>query len=347
MKKMYSLLIFATITLLTCLSCTKGETKSPFEFLPPKEPGVAAQVGDSKITDADLVKGIESDLYEVESKIYEMKFQRLKEILRDRVIQQDAKGKGMTSDQFLEKYVYKNITDKDVEAFIVDRKLPKDQITAEIKERIKSLIQAENNQKAADQWLDEQLQKTKVSVFFKKPERPVFQVEVGKAPLKGKLPAPVVLIEFSDFQCPHCAHGHEVIAELEKKYKDKLTIVFKNFPLPFHTQAKGAAMAGLCANDQSSDLFWKLHDYMFTHQANLAPEELIKQAKSLGLDEAKFQDCIKSNKFEAAVNQDLAQGQNIGVKSTPTFFVNGKLLMGAQPVEAFAEIIDEELAKIK
>ena len=126
---------------------------------------------------------------------------------------------------------------------------------------------------------------------------------------------------------------------------EEIKVAFKNFPLPFHNQAKGAAAAGLCANDQGTDKFWKMHDAMFENQTKLGKDGLAELAKKIGLDMKAYSTCVNQKKHMAAVEMDIAYGKKVGVKSTPTFYVNGKLINGAQPVEVFSELIDEELAR--
>lgn len=136
-----------------------------------------------------------------------------------------------------------------------------------------------------------------------------------------------------------------MLKKIKEKYGNKVKVAFKNFPLPFHNHAEMAAVASLCANDQSSNHFWKMHDAMFANQESLDPDGLKKTAAKIGLKAETFEKCLSENKFLDQVKADIEGGKKIGVKSTPTFFVNGQLISGAQPIEVFAEIIDEELSK--
>jgi len=328
-------------------ACTKSESKSPFVFKTTTQAGNAAKIDDLNITDAELIKGIESDIYEEESKIFDMKMQRVKEILKDRLIALDTRAKGMTKEEFLQKHIYKKVEEKEIEDFIKERGLPKEQITPDIKERIRTLLQTEKDQKTADAWINSVMDKKVVEIYFKKPERPKFKVDIGSAPLKGVSSAPISIVEFSDLQCPHCAKGHELVGKLIEKYKDKVSVAFKNFPLPFHTQAKAAAIATLCVHEQSNDAYWKLVDILFKNQNKLEITDIAAHVNKLGIDNGKYSDCVKGNKFEAKVDADLEQGKILGVKSTPTLFINGKIILGAQPIEVVSEIIDEDLAALK
>jgi protein-disulfide isomerase len=125
-------------------------------------------------------------------------------------------------------------------------------------------------------------------------------------------------------------------------YAGKVRLVFRNFPLPFHSKAPKAAEAGLCANEQGK--FWEMHDQMFGNQQALSPDDLKASAKKLGLDSAKFDSCLDSSKYAAQVKKDAEAGKEAGVSGTPAFFINGRMISGAQPFEKFKEIIDQELA---
>ena len=329
-------------------SCNrKVESKGNFIFKPAPSKDVVASVAGEKILESEFLKGIENDLYEAEMKVYDIKFARLQAMLLEKFMAKDPSKKNLSNDEFLTQIIAKSVkvTEADIEKFIKDRQIPKEQVNPEIKDRIKQFIEMESKKGAVEKWLAEQTKKNPVEVYLVKPARPVFEVNVADAPFKGGSDAKVTIVEYSDFQCPFCSKAAALVGEIEKKYGKKVKVAFKNFPLPFHTQARIAAEAALCANEQNVKHFWKMHDAMFADQAKLDKDNLILTAKKVGLKEADFKTCLESGKFKAKIDEDIAQGQKIGIKSTPTFFVNGKLVAGAQPIEVFSEIIDEELAK--
>lgn len=336
---------FLTAVLVACQK--EAVSKANFIFKPAPNAETVAKIGDEVIVASEFEKGIESDLYDAEMKVYEIKFARLQAMLLEKFMNQDPQKKGLTNDQYLDQFIAKNIkiTDQDVEKFIKDRQIPKEQLTPEIKARINEYLVMEGKKTAVDKWIMEKTKDHPVEIYLKKPALPFFDVKAGNAPFKGGKDAKVTIVEFSDFQCPFCSKGAQLVTELSKKYGDKIKIAFKNYPLPFHTQAKLAAEAGLCANEQSTVLFWKMHDIMFADQTKLDKESLIASAKKIGAKEADFKTCLESGKFKGQVESDLNEGQAIGVKSTPTFYVNGKLITGARPIEMFTEVIDEELVK--
>jgi protein-disulfide isomerase len=181
------------------------------------------------------------------------------------------------------------------------------------------------------------------------PEAPAAKVftdiDIKNAPFRGASNAPVTLIAFSDFQCPFCSRAVPALKELEAKYGNKLKIVFKNQPLGMHPNARPAANAALAANEQGK--FWEYHDKLFANQGSLDRSSLEKYAQELNLDMGKFKSALDSNKFDAQVNADMTEGNRVGADGTPTFYVNGRQLVGAMPASAFAQLIDEELKKKK
>ena len=172
---------------------------------------------------------------------------------------------------------------------------------------------------------------------------PAKKVEIGSAPTRGPKNAPIKVVLFSDFQCPFCGRVEPSITELEKAYPGKVSVTWKNFPLSFHNNAKPAAEAALAANEQGK--FWQMHDILFKNQQALSAADLEKYAQEIGLNLPKFKAAVDSHKFAAAVEADMKQGSDLGVSGTPAAFVNGQLVSGAQPVEAFKKIVDAELAK--
>jgi protein-disulfide isomerase len=172
---------------------------------------------------------------------------------------------------------------------------------------------------------------------------PVKDVDPGNSPSRGPKNAPLTVVLFSDFQCPFCGRVEPSLTELEKAYPGKVRVVWKNFPLSFHNNAKPAAEAAMAANEQGK--FWEMHAKLFANQQNLDAASLEKYAKEIGLDIAKFKAATDSHKFAPQIEADTKQGSSLGVQGTPASFLNGHFINGAQPFDAFKKIADEELAK--
>ena len=164
-------------------------------------------------------------------------------------------------------------------------------------------------------------------------------------PVLGNPNAKVVIYEHSDFQCPYCARGKEVVHQIAQAYGDKVAIVFRHLPLEFHPNAKPAAIASICAQEQGK--FWEYHDKLFDNQKELSSDNYIKWAKELSLDEAKFKTCLSSPEAQKKLEKSAQLSEQVGANSTPTFFVGtkkeGKKVAGAQPFPEFKKMIDEAM----
>jgi protein-disulfide isomerase len=166
-------------------------------------------------------------------------------------------------------------------------------------------------------------------------------IKVGDAPVMGPASAKVTVVAFSDFQCPFCSRAVPTLHQIEQDYKGKIRVAFKNMPLPFHDKAHLAAEAALAANEQGK--FWEMHDKLFANQQALDRPNLEKYAEELGLNMAKFKAALDTGKFKDRVDREAKEGNAVGATGTPTFFINGHILVGAQPVDAFKSAIDAEL----
>jgi protein-disulfide isomerase len=166
-------------------------------------------------------------------------------------------------------------------------------------------------------------------------------IKLGDAPVKGPAGAKVTVVAFSDFQCPFCSRAVPVMKQIEDEYKGKVKIAFKQLPLPFHDKAHLAAEAALAANEQGK--FWQMHDKLFANQQALDRPNLEKYAEELGLNMTKFKAALDSGKFKDKVDSDAKEGAAVGATGTPTFFINGTKVVGAQPFDAFKTVIDTEL----
>lgn len=182
-------------------------------------------------------------------------------------------------------------------------------------------------------------QQAALEAQFKNPVK----VDVGNSPSKGPKDAPITIVEFSDFECPFCARGANTVEDVLKAYPDKVRVVFKNLPLPFHKRAEPAAKAALAAGKQGK--FWEMHDKLFKNQRGLTDTYINKCAEELKLDLEKFKADMKSDEIDKQIKDDKAQASKIGISGTPGFSVNGVLVKGAYPVDHFKMIIDRWLEK--
>ncbi len=176
------------------------------------------------------------------------------------------------------------------------------------------------------------------------------KISLEDVPVKGADDAKVTIVEYSDFQCPFCKRGTDIIPQILEEYDGKVKIAYKQLPLAIHNWAREAAIASVCANKQGNDKFWELHDLLFENQANLtaenAKEEINGFAKQIGLNADEFNKCMDSSEAAERVQNEAAEARSIGVSSTPTFVVNGMIIPGANP-EGLKSAIDVALSEEK
>lgn len=174
----------------------------------------------------------------------------------------------------------------------------------------------------------------------------LYAVPVLGSPIRGPAVAWVTLIEIADFQCDHCARVQPIVAELRRTYDRDLRIVYKHFPLSNHAHAMTAARASECARDQGR--FWRLHDYIYSHQDQLgtvAIGDLVKRAGGISL--SKWRACMEAGGVDDRIADDKEEALALGIVGAPTFLINGRLLTGVQPLAEFERVIDEELERAK
>jgi protein-disulfide isomerase len=171
-----------------------------------------------------------------------------------------------------------------------------------------------------------------------------YDVPTGDNPILGPADAPITIIEFSDYQCPYCRKWDlEAWPQIQAAYPGKIRLVYRDFPLySIHPESEAAAIAAWCAGDQQK--YWEFHDLLFSDQLPLGQDSYVKYAAQVKLNVDQFTECITAQKFKDNVSSNYSYASNLGVNSTPTFFVNGIPMVGAQPYEAFKDLIDKELA---
>ncbi len=329
-------------------ACTQS-AKAKINFVHKDAPkqGLVAKIGNEEITEEALIGDDKLDFFDLKKREYELKMNRLEKLLVDKLVGSEAKKANMSLDDFINKKVVGGdikISDAKFKKFVADKHIPETQLNPQIKERITAYLQTGEKQELINQYLAKLTKSNPVEVYFNKP-RMMVNVEAGNAPLFGKKDATVTIVEFSDFQCPFCSRAADTVNQVKKKYGNKIKLAFKQFPLPMHSNAKPAAEASMCINEQNTDKFWSYHDLLFKNQDKLDQANLAKYAKEVGADTKKFEECVKSKKYAEYVQKDSEYGEKLGVKSTPTFFINGQLLSGAVPLENFSEVIDEELGE--
>jgi protein-disulfide isomerase len=313
----------------------------------------AARVGDRVITAKEIDDRWQTldpaGHAEAAQKQYEGKRSAVDAIVAEMLIAQAAKAKNLSPEAYEEaemKTRTKPVGESDVVTFYqANINQMQGRSLETMAPAIRRYLQDQQSE-AARASLIADLRKTgpEVRLLF---DAPRHTIEVtADDPSIGSSSAPVTLVEFSDFQCPFCQRVAPTLKQVKEKYGDKVRIVWKDFPLTqIHPQAFKAGEAAHCAADQGK--FWEYHDRLFANQQSLQPNDLKKHAADLGLDAGAFGTCLDSSKYGERVRDGVAEGSRLGVNSTPTIYINGRVLSGAQPYETFVTVIDEELSKSK
>jgi protein-disulfide isomerase len=332
------------LVVLLALVYATSLTSAAAQAAPPAD--VVADVNGVLITNADLDEGLGQTLAKLYEQIYSVKRTRLDALIEDRLLTIEAKARGMSATALIETEITGKIapvTDLEVETFYESSKAKLQGDLAKWQPEIRKYLYGQRVNARRQAYLKELRDAGRVQVFLTPP--PVFRaaVSVDGSPSRGPADAPVTIVEFSDFHCPFCRKVQPVLAELLSRYGDRVRLVYKDFPLDnLHPQARAAAEAARCAGDQEK--FWEYHDRVYAGPSDGSPAALRAMAEEVGLDLAAFDECQSSRKYQAAVQKDLQEGAGLGITGTPGFFINGRFLSGAQPMEAFVRIIEEELA---
>jgi protein-disulfide isomerase len=306
---------------------------------------LVATVAGQPIYEEDLAAELGPKLLQLRNQEFQMKSQALEELIRKKLIDAEAQKRGISADKLLEQEVDAKVADPSdqiIEGYYLAVRSQVNQPFAEIKPQIEKVLRLIKTQQARQDYGDALRAKAEVSVLLSPPK-----VEVGYDParVKGDVKAPVTIVEFSDFQCPYCKKAEAVLTGLLAKYKGKLKLAYRDFPLrTLHPQAQLAAEAGRCAGEQGK--FWEYHDALLMDQSKLDETGLAKTAQALGLNEKSFQTCLTGGKFKAQIEQDVQDGTKAGVTGTPGFFINGEFVNGVQSEAEFEKIIERELGVI-
>ncbi len=304
---------------------------------------VLAVVNGTPVTEAD-VRAANADQFKALDREYQQNLHQLMEngldtAVQNRLVEAEAASRKVSKDQILAEIKAAPVTDADVDAFYEQNKAqiprPKDQVAAQIK----TYLEQQNQQKARSEYFKTLEAKYKVDYKLE----PIRVEVAATGPAKGPANAPVTIVEFSDFQCPFCGRLTPTIKQVEDKYGDKVRVVFRQYPLPFHQNAQKAAEASLCAADQGK--FWELHDAMFSNQSELSVDQLKAKAASLGLNADKFNKCLDSGEKNTTIQADIKAGSAAGVNGTPALFINGRFINGAVPLDQITTVIDDELRR--
>lgn len=303
---------------------------------------------------AAIVNGQEITVEEVDQsgggriaqQLYEMRKEMLQDMIDQKILDQAAREKKTTVGALLKEEVESKVTaptETEVKAVYDANKDRFDEPFETVRAQITNALKQNRQIGQRNQYVAELRNKAKIEMKLAKPPVQKVDVSADDDPSIGPDKAKVTVIEFTDYQCPFCGRARATVNKMIETYKEDLRYVLRDFPLSFHRDAFGAHVAAQCANEQGK--YWDYNKILFKNQTALKLDQLKQYAVEAGLKTPEFNQCLDNNKYAAEVQKDMEDGMKAGVSGTPSFFVNGVMLSGAQPFENFKEIIDEELKK--
>jgi protein-disulfide isomerase len=304
---------------------------------------VVATIDGKPILGRELDERAERRLSRLRQEEYEIRSQALEEMIGERLLEMEAKARGITTEGLLKDEVDQQLREPDaqlVQQVYEQNKArfpgkTKDQVVAEIRKALKD--QARTQTRAE---LQRRLRaKSKVEVALQAPrtDMPV----PAAAPVLGPNDAQVTIVQFTDYQCPYCHRAQATIDAVMSRYAGKVQLVHRDFPLDGHAQAFPAARAARCAGEQGK--FWDYYRSLMTSPGSMDDKDLRARATTLKLDPAAFAGCLSSDRNDAVIRESVEAGVRAGVSGTPAYFINGRMISGARPFEAFQDIIEGEL----
>ena len=344
MKSVHLLLVVALA------GCTSAQTAPAEQAAAQTADAVVAEVGGRKITLKEVDDRWQTMNAAERTRITQLLYQNrrnvLEQMIGDILIENAAKAANKTTAEFELEESQKRITpvtDGEIQQFFEANKDRAQGRTAdELKEPIRQVLAEQRKQQARAMLAGELSNKAGGVRVLLDPPREVVAVSPTDM-VRGSAQAQITIVEYSDYQCPFCARVNPTLDRVRQTYGDKVRVVFKDFPLPIHAEAPKASEAAYCAGDQGK--YWEMHDRLFANQQALQVPALKQYATALGLDAAAFNQCLDSGKHGARVAANVQSGEKLGISSTPTLYVNGRQVLGAQPFEYFKTVIDEELAR--
>ena len=306
---------------------------------PPAE--VVAEIGGQPITLDELEKSAGGQLLGLSIERHRILEAALERMVAARVLALEAKARGQIEARLLQENVFAKVvapTGEDVDAYYRARPELAKQDKAKAAPQIRQALFNERRQKAYRDYLARLKAKHGVKTLLE-PLR--VEVDGTTGPARGPAGAPVTIVEFSDFECPYCRTLARNLAEVTRQYGDRVRLVFRQFPIEsIHRNAMAAAKASVCGSEQGK--FWEMHDQLF-EGGGLAEADLLEKAAKAGLQKEPFQACLASPAAADRVRADVKAATALGVSSTPTFFVNGRPMLGAVPPSEIGRVIEEEL----
>lgn len=326
--------------------CTQSAAQQPRTPVPTD---IVAAVGSTSITLAQVdEKALQQSTsnfgaMKLSQALFEARRAAVEALIEDELLTQDAKARKLDVAALVQQEISAKVadpTDAEVAQWFQQNQARLQGATLDqAGGAIRSYLLQQRTLDVRQRYLDGLRAKVATRIMLDPPRQVIAKAD---RPSTGPDNAPIQLIEFSDFQCPYCESAFPTVKQVLNTYGDRIHFTYRHYPLTIHPRARPAAEASQCAAEQGK--FWQFHDKLFGDQSRLGDEDFKRDAVQLGLDTAQFNACVDSHKYQADIDTDIHAGDEAGVSGTPAFYINGRMLSGAQPFEAFKRIIDEELA---
>jgi len=303
---------------------------------------VVAEIGGRKVTAEELEQKQAGKLLQARYKYYLAERDALEQFIDDELLEMQAKKESVSVEELLKRHVLINVQEptEDQLRFYYEG-VQTDESYEAARSNIIDTVHQLRTKKAQAAYVAELRGAYGVVVELAQPSA---HVDAGNDPRLGPENAPVQIIEFADYECPYCQKVNDDLARLRGQAGDRVSVVYKDFPLPMHPLAARAAEAARCAGAQGK--FWEYHDALFVNK-RLQTSELKKQARALNLDGARFDQCLDTGEQTAAVKKDAAEAQRLGLQGTPSFFINGHFMSGAIGYLKLQETVMQEMLAAK
>lgn len=307
------------------------------------QPTPAATIDGSIVSEADLAEVVVGQVQQLRQQEYELKSKALDQLIAKRLLEVEAVKQGISVEQLTDREVKAKVgvpTDSEVDAYYLGQRDRLQRPLSEVRSQLREALRQSRIQDGMQQYVA-RLKAASTIVVWLNPPRIELMGHSNR--IRGHSDAPVTIVEFSDFHCPFCKRVQPSLKEVLSRYDGKVKHVFRDFPLDnLHPQARAAAEAANCAGDQGK--FWEYHDLLFAQAPKASLDDLKGYARTVALNTEKFDDCVVQGTHHDAVQRDIDEATRVGMTGTPGFFINGRFVNGAQPLEKFVQIIDEELA---
>jgi protein-disulfide isomerase len=333
MKRSFTILVISSTLQMI------GFAQTPSAVTPGQSP-VVLSIDGVKVTSADVDRKHPERLFQARATYYQAERQALDEFVDEYLLERQAEAEKLTVDALLERHVNSTVAKDPPEEIlklyyeIINSPETFEKLRPQIIDRLKQVRVA----KAKTAYMQSLRTSAKVTLLLPAPR---VDISIKDTPVRGTPSAPVVLVEYADYECPYCQQVQPVLDRVVNEYKDKVVFAFKDVPLPMHANAQKAAEAAHCAEAQGK--FWEYHDLLFTSK-QLEMSKLKDNARQLKLDGAAFDKCLESGARFELIKSQLKEAEKLGLNGTPTFFINGKVAYGNLTYDQLHQMIEEELA---